>query len=124
MNIPQELDRLADRLADIELIRAEKDAGRGEILARVQPELDALDFAYADSIAVLRSEADILEADIRAAVLALGKSPEKGSRLQAVYAKGRITWDTKGIEGLAKAYPVLLDFRKVGLPSVSFRAVK
>jgi len=123
VDIVKELDRLADLKDELAARHAAKDLARKEVLVKVQTELDTLDFAYADPIAALLSEADTLEAEIKDAVLTLGKSV-KATRLQMAWAKGRVSWDTKGIEGLAKVYPVLLDFRKEGPPSVSLRAVK
>jgi len=123
VNIVKELDRLADLKDELAAMHAAKDIARRVILAQVQTELDDLDVAYADPIATLLSEADPLEAEIKDAVLQQCKS-EKGTRLQMVWSKGRPSWDTKGIEGLAKAYPVLLEFRKEGAPSASLRVVK
>ena len=64
-----------------------------------------------------------LEAEVKAAVIAGGETV-KGRILQAVYSKGRSTWDTTALINYAKADPKLLRFQKVGEPSVSFRAVK
>lgn len=47
----------------------------------------------------------------------------KGSHLQAVYAKGRVTWDTKTLDGLAIAMPEICVARKTGAPSVSIRKI-
>ncbi|MCG3145996.1 MAG: hypothetical protein HONDAALG_03775 [Gammaproteobacteria bacterium] len=48
----------------------------------------------------------------------------KGAALSAVYAKGRVSWDNKALEGYAVAHPELLAFRSEGAPSVSIRGVK
>lgn len=66
---------------------------------------------------------DKLEADIKSAVLQHGESI-KGEKLQAVYAKGRETWDSKGLTGYAIVHPEILKLKKVGEPSVSLRVVK
>jgi phage host-nuclease inhibitor protein Gam len=47
----------------------------------------------------------------------------KGKTLMAVFTLGRITWDTKALEGYAAAHPELKNFRKVGKPSVSIRPI-
>lgn len=65
----------------------------------------------------------MLETDIKNAVLIRGESL-KAATLQAVYAKGRETWDSKGLAGYAIVHPEILKLKKVGEPSVSIRAVK
>ena len=63
-----------------------------------------------------------LEAEIKQAVISAGTTV-KGSFIQAVFTKGRVSWDTKSLDGYAVAHPELLSLRKVGEPSVSLRAV-
>ena len=46
----------------------------------------------------------------------------KGDHLQAVWSKGRASWDDKALMGYTKAHPELLEFRKQGEPSVSIRS--
>jgi hypothetical protein len=117
-----------------------------DTLANYQAELDALALQKADLIAtVLTPEikqklADIeaefsgkaqtaqlnaaeLKAQIEAAVKAQGTTV-KGEFLQAVFMKGRESWDGKLLSGFAIAHPEILTARKVGEPSVSFRGVK
>lgn len=48
----------------------------------------------------------------------------KGEELQAVFSKGRTTWDTKKLEGYAIAHPEIDKLKKVGKPSVAIREVK
>lgn len=57
------------------------------------------------------------------AVVGKGESV-KGELLQAVFSKGRTTWDSKKLEGFALAHPELKELKKVGKPSVTFREVK
>jgi len=52
------------------------------------------------------------------------KESVRGPLLHAVYAAGRASWDTKALEGYAVAHPKILQFKKVGEPSVSIREVK
>lgn len=48
----------------------------------------------------------------------------KGDGLQAIFSKGRTTWDTAKLNGYAIAHPEIEQLRKVGKPSVSIREVK
>ena len=52
---------------------------------------------------------------------------ENGSTLngklhQVVYTKGRVSWDTKKLDGYAAAHPEILEFKTEGEPSASLRA--
>lgn len=78
--------------------------------------------AFDDDIDELQAKAAVIEEQVRKSVLAGGKTI-KGKLGQAVWAKGRISWDAKGLEGVAAVIPEILQFRKEGEPSVSIRAV-
>ena len=69
-----------------------------------------------------KSEYDALEAEVKQEVIEAGQTI-KGSCLQACYAKGRVSWDTKMLDGYVVAHPEVEQFRKVGEPSVSIRKV-
>ena len=88
---------ISARLADIETER--------------QTALDAVD----DIVATLKAE-------VIAEVLQSGTSI-KGRFLHAVWAKGRTSWNSSGLDGYAIAHPEIVAFRKVGEPSVSIRNV-
>jgi hypothetical protein len=45
----------------------------------------------------------------------------RGSYLMAVWSKGRVSWDDKGLSNYAQAHPDLLQYRKQGDPSISIR---
>lgn len=118
-----ELDELAERRAAFDVIRLEYERKRADILAVVQPQLDDLDREYKPRLATAELHAAQLEGEVKALVIALGESV-KGTQLHAVYSKGRVTWDTRGLDGYAVAHPELAAFRKVGDPSVTIRAAK
>ena len=63
-----------------------------------------------------------LEAEIKADVKAEGKSV-KGNFFQAVFNRGRVTWNTDMLDGFLAAHPELKDARKEGEPSVSIRSL-
>jgi hypothetical protein len=64
-----------------------------------------------------------LEGEIRAAVLEAGETLES-DHLKAVWNKGRVTWNSRLLEGYAMAHPDILQARKEGAPTVSFRIIK
>ncbi len=45
----------------------------------------------------------------------------KGTNLQAIFIKGRQTWDNAELDKYAEKHPEILKFRKIGNPSVSIR---
>lgn len=77
----------------------------------------------AAKLASLEAEAKVLEIKIRAAVIDHGETVS-GATLQAVWNKGRHSWDTKALEGYAVAHPEIMKFVTVGQPTVSIRARK
>jgi hypothetical protein len=61
-----------------------------------------------------------LTEEIKADVLQIG-STVKGDHMMAVWSKGRVSWDTKSLDGYVVAHPEVAQFRKEGGPSVSIR---
>lgn len=107
----QDLLKIAHDDARDKAIPEEVEAALADIDAEFSPKLDAI----AEKIAAL-------EANAKAAVLAEGATV-KGGALQAVYTKGRVTWDGKKLDGMMSLIPQLKDARKEGEPSVSIRKV-
>ena len=64
-----------------------------------------------------------LRAEVQSEVLA-GGATVKGSVYMAVWNKGRVSWDSKKLDGMMSIIPALKDARKEGEPTVSFRSVK
>lgn len=64
-----------------------------------------------------------MEERVKAQVAVFGETV-RGLRIQAVFTKPRVTWDSTALDGYATAYPDLLKFRSVGEPSVSIRIRK
>jgi hypothetical protein len=108
---------------------------RDELEKLSEQESEALKLVYTPEIAAaleeitaefapLRSAANekiaVLEKEIKDEVLAAGETI-KGARLMAVWSKGRTSWDTKKLEGLAMAIPQVLEAKTEGDPSVSIR---
>lgn len=117
-DVSQMLDELANVRSRVEQIAAAKQAFIDALLAGHADALDAFD-AQASQISARAAE---LESAVKAAVASGGKTV-KGASLQAVWAAGRVSWDSKGLEGVAVVMPEILKFRKVGEPSVSIRPV-
>lgn len=123
MDIVTLLDQLADLQDAAQVTRLDYEAKRSEILKAIKPELDELDAEYQPLMNLVQEQIDSLTADAKSAVTSNGASV-KGSRLHAVYAKGRVTWDSKKLDGMMILLPQLAEARKEGEPSVAIRTVK
>lgn len=119
MNTIQAYEQARDSADKIE---ARYNELKASIMAQIAPELAALDAEFAplrDAAATVVAEA---ERDLRAAVLIAGQTI-KGEFTTATFTKGRVSWDTKALDGYAAAHPEIERFRKVGDPSVTLRTV-
>lgn len=117
MNATQALEKLTELYAKRDLLMLNKKAA---IPADVQKILDDIEVEFGPSQDAINTDIADTEAQVKSLVLEAGESA-KGGSLQAVYAKGRVTWDTKSLDGYAKANPAIAEYRKQGEPSVSIR---
>lgn len=121
-NIVELLDALADARDEAETIRLwTEDARQALIPAEVKQAIADLDAEIAPRQSAITERIAELETKIKDAVVSAGETV-KGARIQAVFTKGRESWDSKGLSGYAVAHPEIQAFRKVGEPSVSLRS--
>jgi len=91
-----------------------------DVMAKVRPELDALDAEALPRVKALQEEMARLEAALKDGVRAAGKNfYHRGFRV--LYSRGRVTFDSKALQEYAVTHPDLNRFRKVGQPVVSLR---
>ena len=121
--IASRLDELAEIRAAVEVTRLDYEAKRAEILRAVQEELAALDAEFQPLLETSAERVAALETEIKDDVARYGATV-KGQHVQAVYTRGRVSWDTRGLDGYAQAHPEVQAFRKEGDPSISLRIVK
>jgi len=115
------LDALAELHAQRDAIALEKQALRDGVLTEeIKAQLADIDLECAPRETEIADRIDKLTSEVKAAVLAHGSSV-KGARLQAVWSKPRINWDTPGLLGFAQAHPEVATFMRVGKASVSLR---
>ena len=79
----------------------------------------------ATTVAVLsdvHGNATALEGEIKNDVLLNGQTVST-ELYQAIYVRGRVSWDNEGINRYAESHPEVLKFRKVGQPNVTLRPV-
>jgi hypothetical protein len=119
MNAQEILEHLTEAYARRDLIAlAKKEA----IPADVHKILEDNQIAFEDKINANAALISDLEAQAKEAVLKEGETA-KGGALQAVYVKGRVSWDTRKLDGMMIVIPELNQARKVGEPSVTIRKV-
>jgi len=121
MNITTEFDKLADMQAERDVISLEKQelidkiltpeikAQIAEIEAEFEPRIESADKAIAE------------QTDFVKKLVINAAETVKGAFLQAVFMKGRVSWDTKALDGYAVAHPEIVAMRKQGDPTVSIR---
>ena len=124
MTIEQMLDQLAELQSAVDLLNLKKAEAIEAILTpAIKAAIAEVELECAPQLDEARQKISALEVAVKAAVIECGATV-KGQRMQAVYMKGRITWNTKALDGYALKEPALLAFRTEGAPSVSLRAVK
>jgi hypothetical protein len=121
---PRQLDQL---LGVLEGVRAEVLAAQQEYafrrldaMAPVQPQLDQIDTDMTPRLKQLAERLAAAELAVKQAVLAFGRSYWKG-RVKVNYSRGRVTFDSKGLQEYAVTHPEVEKFKKVGNPIVSIR---
>ncbi len=122
--ITDRLNRLADLQARKDVLALEKQAlVDAAIPAPVRQQLREIEAEYAEKFQRLENIISTLENDIgckghsKTDVLANGANV-KGQYLQAVWNRGRVSWDTKGLDGYAVVHPEINVFRSQGDPSL------
>jgi uncharacterized protein YifE (UPF0438 family) len=120
MELAERLERVRVARAAAVAVQEEYAARRDAIIAQVRPQLEALEAEYTDRLRATGEEATRLQDEAREEVLLFGAS-FKHAGVYAVYARGRVTWDTKGLTRYMEAHPEVAEFRRVGEPSVSLR---
>ena len=122
--IAQKINQLSACYSQKDAIIAEKQALIDEIMnAEVRAKLAQIDADYEGKYEAIIAFITALESEVKQDVLSYGSSV-KGLHLHAIWNKGRVSWDTKSLDGYATAHPELLPFRREGEPSVSIRSAK
>ena len=124
MSAQELLEQLANVEAQAQIINIHFDDLRKNILTpEIQAQLAEIEAERAETMKSVAAGIETLREQIKAAVIANG-STVKGSMFQAIYVKGRDSWDTKALDGYAAAHPEIIQFRTTGNPSVTIRSVK
>lgn len=122
-SIKDKIRQLDELNAQLDLANIHKQDAINKVLTpEIKAELAAIDIEFGQQIEAITSTMAIVEADVKAGVVTLGQTVKEG-RFMAMYNKGRVTWDTKKMEGFALAHPELAALRKEGEPFVTIKKV-
>jgi len=117
------LEKLTELYAQRDLLHIAHDEARDAVIPEeVEAALADVDAEFTPKLDAIDQKIASLEEDAKAAVLSEGATV-KGNVLQAVYTKGRVSWDNKKLEGLMMIVPQLEGARSVGQPTVSIRKI-
>lgn len=123
METTEKLNLLSTYKQEIEKIELAKQTLKDELIPRdIKDQLNEIDAEFEGDISSMNSKIANLEAEIKQDVLNTHKTV-KGMHLMAVWNKGRISWDNKGLDGFMVAHPEMSAFRKEGDPSVTIRKI-
>jgi hypothetical protein len=119
--IGQKLDQLADLHRQVETLERDKQKLIDQVLTpEIKARLDEIEAEFTQKAETAQASIEALEGQIKADTLSHGETV-RGAAFQAVWTKGRTSWDSKGLAGYADSHPELLQFRKEGEPSVTIR---
>jgi len=116
------LNEYSNILAGVDTLKMEKEKRYGMVITpEIKAQLENIDREIDPIIEKFNARAVELVDLIKAEVVAAGETVS-GEFHQAVYMKGRTSWDSKSLEGYAAAHPEILQFKTIGSPSVSIKA--
>ncbi len=124
IEIKQKLDQLAEFQSELDVATLEKQRLLDYVYsAEIKSRMAEIEAEFSGKTEAVNEKIAALEAEIKQAIITHGASV-KGSVFHAILSKGRVSWDTKSLDGYATAHPELLSFRKEGEPFVSIRIAK
>jgi hypothetical protein len=122
--ITQMLDQLANFQAQRDVLNLQKRELIDQILTEeIKARLEEIEAEFAIRMEAVEENIALLEEEIRAEVIRHGATV-KGTFLRAIWNKGRVSWDSRGIERYAQNHPEVLSFRKQGKPYVSITKIE
>ena len=121
MNVKEKLTSWYEMKSAIQLADEQKQAEIDKVLTpELLKQVEDIRQKWNDTTESMNAECAALEAEIKADVLAVGATV-KSEHVMAVWNKGRVSWDSKKLDGMMALVPQLEQARKVGEPTVSFR---
>jgi hypothetical protein len=120
-DITEKLDRLANFQAERDFLALHKQELIDQVLTpEIKARLEEIEMEFAQRVEAVDENIAALEEEIKNDVIQHGTTV-RGTFLRAVWNKGRVTWNTKAMDGYASTHPEILEFRKEGQPFVSIK---
>jgi len=88
----------------------------------IKAKIADIEAEFVEKVATASEKSSNFEGEIKQAIISHGQSV-KGAYLHAIFMKGRVSWDNKGLDGFMIAHPEIVAFRKEGEPSCSLRNI-
>lgn len=124
MDTAQKLNQLAECKAQIDVLDSEKKKAIDSVLtAEIRQQIADIETEFAPQYNGVQETTARLESEIKADVISNGATIQ-GSILECTFAKGRISWDTKGLDEAIKVLPQLEQYKKQGEPYATIRMRK
>jgi hypothetical protein len=121
LSIAQKLERLVGLYSERDGLESQKQALIDQVLTpEIKSRLSDIEAEFAQKAQAADKNIETLEGEIKAETLAHGETV-RSAGIQAVWNKGRQTWDSKGLTTYGDSHPEVLQFRKEGEPSVTIR---
>jgi hypothetical protein len=122
-DIAQKLDRLSKLYEQKQKYSREKQEIINGLLApEIKTKIDEVETEFKQQEDIIIKTIDSLENEIKADTAKFGATV-KSSGFMAVWSKGRVTWDTKGLTYFAGSHPEVLGYRREGKPIISVRRI-
>jgi hypothetical protein len=120
LEVASRCERLAAARRSAKVLSADYQQRREAVMDLVRAQLEALDAEFSERLRVADEQVGQLEAEVKEAVLQVGESV-KHEEIHAVFRRGRVSWDSRGLNRYAETHPELHEFRQVGAPSGQIR---
>ena len=121
--IQSKLDLISEYQAQKDVLNLQKQEFIDSVLTpEIKAKIADVEAEFAGKGSTADENIATLTSEVKNMVIEVGSSV-KATSLHAVYAKGRVSWDPKSLDGYAVGHPEILNFRKEGEPSVSLRRI-
>jgi septation ring formation regulator EzrA len=115
------LNALSDLQCQREVIDLDKQKMIDSVLTpEIRKQIADIEVEFACLYPAVDEKITALTTQVKEAVISQGETVN-GEHLQAVFMKGRTSWNTEKLDGMMALIPQLVEARKTGDPSVSIR---
>lgn len=123
MTIAEKLDQLDNLQCLVDTLKIAYQQKRDDAIPdEVEAILADIDAEYLPQLDAVEQKIILLEAEIRTETLTAGETV-KGKHLMAIWNKGRVSWDSRKLEGMMALIPQLKEARKEGQPTISMKRI-